>query len=415
MRRSAPLLLAAALVAASCGSSDGSADRDDDTVAVSTTSEQVDSTPGPDDTDPGDTQPDTGDTQPDTGPDDTSLPGPTVVDLPEQPDDVPFPDTEWPTGPLPEGVESADLDALTDTAFAEPGDPQHVRSLVVIHEGRLVYEAYHPSYGPDTVNPSFSVAKSVTSAAVGILAGEGLVDVDGPAPVAGWDDDRRDITVEQLLHMASGLEWAEVYEPGSAPFEMFAAADASDSAAGRPLVDEPGTRFNYSTGTTAILAQIITDAAWAAERGVPVDPATEPDPAAGVRLLEARLFDPLGITSAELQLDPEGTWLGGLGANMTSRDFARFGLLYMRDGVWDGERILPEGWVQYSFTPSPASAGYGAQWWLEPETGRYEARGLFGQVVALVPAEDLVVVVNSEAGGGSDDLVNGVIGAFTSA
>jgi CubicO group peptidase (beta-lactamase class C family) len=332
--------------------------------------------------------------------------------LPAQPDDVAFPTDEWPTGDLPAGVERAALDELARTAFDVPGGDAHVRSVVVIHQGRLVYEAYHPSYDADSVNASFSVAKSVASAAIGILAGDGAVDVDAPAPVAGWDDDRRTITVEHLLHMASGLEWAEVYVPGSAPFEMFAAADASDSVAARPLVSEPASVFNYSTGTSAILAQIVTDAAWAAERDAEIDPEAEPDAEAGVRFLEERLFGPLGITSVELQRDPEGTWLGGLGANMTSRDFARFGLLYMRNGVWDGERILPEGWVDYTFTPSPASAGYGAHWWLESD--RYEARGLFGQYVSLVPADDLIVVVNSQQGGGASGLLGGVIDAFGS-
>lgn len=402
MRRSVPLLVAALAIVAAC-SDDDATEGADTSVLTATTASAPASTSG---TDSSTTAP------AEFVPDDGGEPMPAFVDLPEQPDGVPFPARNWPTGNLPTGVSRARLDEFVDLAFAEPGDPAHVRSIVVIHRGRLVYEAYHPSYDAETVNASYSVAKSVASAAIGMLVGDGLVAVDEPAPVAGWDDERRNITVADLLHMASGLEWRETYEPGSPPFEMLASSDASESAAGRPLVTEPGTVFNYSTGTTAILAQIITDAAWAHERDAIVDPDAEPDPEAGVRFLDERLFQPLGIRSVQLMRDPEGTWLGGLGANMTSRDFARFGLLYMRDGVWDGERLLPKGWVQYSFTPSDANPEYGAQWWLEPDDDRAEARGLFGQMIALVPDEDLVVVVNSQPGGNSDDLVDNVIDEF---
>jgi CubicO group peptidase (beta-lactamase class C family) len=342
-----------------------------------------------------------------------------VAELPDQPEGVPFPTEEWPTAELPDGVDAAVIDAAAATAFRDgTDDPAHVKSLVIVQGGAIVHEAYHPAYDADTVNQSYSVAKSITSAGIGLAVGDGLVDLEGPAPVATWSDPadpRHEITVEDLLNMASGLEWLEVYTAGSAPSEMFAATDASDSVAARPLVAEPGTQFNYSTGTTAILAQIITDAAWAAERDAPVDPALEPDAQAGIDFMMERLFDPIGITSVELMTDPEGTWMGGLGADMTTRDFARFGLLFMRDGVWDGERILPEGWVQYSWTPSAADAGYGAQWWLDAEGGRFSARGLFGQNIVVVPELDLIVVANSAQGGPVEALIETVISEFADA
>jgi CubicO group peptidase (beta-lactamase class C family) len=342
-----------------------------------------------------------------------------VAELPEQPEGVPFPTDEWPTADLPAGVDRAVLDAAASTAFRDgTDDPAHVRSLIVVQGGSIVHEAYHPGYDADSVNESYSVAKSMASAGIGLLVGDGLVSLEGPAPVADWSDPadpRHEITVEDLLNMASGLEWLEVYTPDSPAGQMFAAPDASDSVAARPLVAEPGTQFNYSTGTSAILAQIITDAAWAAEEGAPVDPALEPDPQAGIDFMTERLFDPIGITTVELMTDPEGTWMGGLGADMTTRDFARFGLLFMRDGVWDGERILPEGWVQYSFTPSAADAGYGAQWWLDAADGRFSARGLFGQNVVLVPELDLIVVTNSSQGGPVEPLIESVIAEFRSA
>jgi CubicO group peptidase (beta-lactamase class C family) len=122
----------------------------------------------------------------------------------------------------------------------------------------------------------------------------------------------------------------------------------------------------------------------------------------------------LGITSIELQRDQAGRWVGGFGGNATTRDFARFGLLYLNDGVWDGERILPEGWVEYSHTPSPSNRQYGAQWWMFRD-GAFEARGLFGQVILVSPRNDLVLAVNTTNGGDADTLVNAVWAAFDGA
>lgn len=426
-----PALVAVALAASACSDGADSGDTTsasaapDTSVAVSTTSAASTTTAGPPATDVPATDPPATDAPTTDAPTTTAPPATLpadlaavtpVVELPPQPEGVPFPTQEWPEGDLPADVDAAALDAATQAAFkAGTDDPGHVKSIVIVQGGRIVYEAYHPLSDVDTVHSSFSVAKSVTSAGLGILIGEGLVPLTGPAPVAAWSDPadpRHEITVEDLLNMASGLQWLEVYGPGSEPLTMLSSPDASDYVASLPLVTDPGTAFNYSTGTTAVLAQILTDAAWAQAQGTEVDPAAEPDPAAGIDFMEDRLFDPIGITSDSLMRDPEGTWLGGVGADMTTRDFARFGLLFLRDGVWDGERILPENWVQYSWTPSAASAGYGAQWWLYPEDGTYMARGLFGQIVAVVPELDLVVAINSEQNGDSDGLVEAAIDAF---
>lgn len=417
------LLLAAT---AACSGSDDDADTTAPTAteAVSTTTAEPTATEPPA-TDPPATEPPATE-PPATEPPATEPPAPgpldgmaPVVEFPEQPDGVAFPTEEWPTGELPAGVDGAALQLLTDAALKTgTDDPAHVKSIVVVHGGRIVHEAYHPGSNPDTVHDSFSVAKSITSAGIGILVGEGIVPLDGPAPVATWSDPadpRHAISVANLLDMASGLQWLEVYGPDTEPLVMLSSPDASDYVASLPLQDPIGERFNYWTGTTAVLAQILTDAAWALEEDQPVDPAAEPDAEAGIRFLDERLFDPIGITSDQLMTDPEGTFLGGVGANMTTRDFARFGLLYLRGGEWDGEQIVPENWIQYSFTPSPSSDGYAAQWWLTPADGVYMARGLFGQIVAVVPELDLVVAINSVQGGDSDGLVEGVIDLFRAA
>ncbi len=329
----------------------------------------------------------------------TAVPGTTIP----SPSGGVYPGADWQVAELPATVERAAVDAAVDAAFGAADASARVRSIVAVQGGRIVYERYHPLDGPDTVMESYSVAKSVTSAVIGLLVGDGLLDVDGPAPVEAWsspDDPRGEITIEHLLHMASGLEWSERYDPGSAVFRMLGAEVASDFVASFPLVAEPGQQFQYSTGTTALLAGIITDTLGGVE-------ATD-------EYLQERLFGPLGITSVRLVRDRSGRWFGGFGAEMTSRDFARFGLLYLNDGVWEGRRILPEGWVEYSRTPSPANAQYGAQWWMLRDEA-FEARGLFGQYIVVSPFHDLVLVVNSTQGAASEPLVDAAYRAFTAA
>ncbi len=312
-----------------------------------------------------------------------------------------FPDDEWAIGELPAGTDRAVLDAAVEIAFGAPDSLARVRSIVVVHGGKIAYERYHPLDSVTTPMQSYSVAKSFTSAAIGLLVGDGLLDIDGPAPVDAWadpTDPRHEITTVDLLQMASGLEWTEAYGPGSDVAAMFAAPVASESVAAAPLEYEPGTTFEYSTGTTAILAGLIADTLGGAEQQLDY--------------IHDRLLEPIGITSTELDLDNAGRWFGGFGADSTSRDFARFGLLYLHDGIWDGTRLLPEGWVEFSRTPSSANPSYGAQWWLlRPDS--FEARGLFGQAVVVSPLNDLVIVVNATQGGGSDELLRAAYAELT--
>ncbi len=312
-----------------------------------------------------------------------------------------FPGEQWATAELSAGVDRAALDDAVDTAFGAPDNQARVRSIVAVQGGSIVYERYHPLDGPDTIMESYSVAKSFTSATIGLLVGDGLLTVEQRAPVEAWadpDDPRSAITIEHLLHMASGLKWTEEYGPGSQPREMLDADVASDYVAALPLEAAPGEQFEYSTGTTAVLAGIITDTLGGVD-------ATD-------AYLQERLLGPLGITSTRLLRDRSGRWLGGIGADSTSRDFARFGLLFLNDGVWDGTRILPDGWVDYSHTPSPTNAAYGAQWWmLRPDA--FEARGLFGQIVMVSQVHDLVIVITTAPGGDADSLLEAAYAAFT--
>lgn len=309
--------------------------------------------------------------------------------LPPQPEGVPFPTDEWPTGSLADDADLAAIDALIDDAFDRPPG-EGSRSFLIVIGGRVVYERYRDPDTAGTIMDSWSVGKSFTSALVGIAAGDGLIDVTGRAQRPEWDDPadpRHQITVADLLHMSSGLEWTE----GPSYQGFFSAPSGATYAATQPLALEPNTKFNYSTGTTAILASLVAQEVGGAE--------------ALEQYLRERLLDPIGATSTQLMKDPDGMWYGGLGANTTARDFARFGLLFLRDGVWDGERILPEGWVDYSRTPSDTSPVYGAQWWLAPDASFFEAQGLFGQIIRVVPGLDAVIVTTTFRGGDSSSLV----------
>jgi CubicO group peptidase (beta-lactamase class C family) len=313
---------------------------------------------------------------------------------------VPYPAAAWPVGELPASVDRAAIDAAVDTAFGAADASSRVRSIVVVNGGRIVYERYHPLDGPDTVFPSFSVAKSFTSALIGLLVSDGLLALDEPPNVPEWPrgDPRRAITLRELLQMSSGLEWDEVYEAGEDPLEMLGAPDAAAYVAAKPLETEPGTVFEYSTGTTALLAGIASDTLGGCRQEIDY--------------LHERLLDPLGITTEELLLDPGGCWYGGLGADMTTRDFARFGLLFVRGGRWDGEQILPTSWVDESRAPAATNPGYGLQWWLTDGGELFRAEGLFGQRIIVVPELDLVVATNTTPGGEPGPMVDTVLAAF---
>ena len=270
--------------------------------------------------------------------------------------------------------------------------PSITLAEVVVHGGEVVHETYGPDTGPDTTLISWSTGKSVTHALVGIAVREGLLDLDAPAPVPEWaGDDRQAITLRQLLHMTSGLRFVEDYVDDSISHcidMLFGAgqADVAAYAAALPLDHPPDSVFNYSSGTTNIVSRIVGQAVGGGE-------------AAMRAFMEAELFGPLGMTSADPRFDAAGTFIGSSFLYCTARDFARFGQLYLADGVWEGRRILPEGWVDFARTPAPAPVdeefGYGAHWWLWDRhgfPGTFAAHGYEGQYIIVRPDRDLVVV-----------------------
>jgi len=325
-----------------------------------------------------------------------------LVALPPQPEGVPWPTAEWPEGPVPESVE---LKALLDAAFDDSGPVATTYAVVVIHRGRLVAERYggqleHFDRPPDPVTVetrllSWSMAKSMLHATVGILVGDGRLDLDAPADVPEWSagagngsDARRAITLRQLLAMRDGLAFVEDYvdDRVSDVINMLfgdGRSDVARFAADRELAAAPGVRFNYSSGTSNIISGVV---ARVVGHGEPYE-----------AFLRDRLFGPIGMQSAVPEFDDAGTWVGSSYVRTTARDFARFGLLYLRDGMWAGGRILPAGWVDYGRTmvsDDPEDGPYGAHWWgVAGDTlGTFRASGYEGQSITICPTLDLLVV-----------------------
>lgn len=323
----------------------------------------------------------------------------SLYPLPEHPGGAPWPTEAWPTGQPGSQVDLDRLDALLDYAFADtpPDDLAETHALLVIQHGKKVLERYWNGHGPDETYKSWSMAKSITHALIGILVREGMIDIHGPADVPEWrgaGDPRGAITLDQLLRMSSGLRFVEEYVEGnpSDVREMLYFSGRPDTAAfaaSFPLEHEPGSFWSYSSGTTNIVAGI-------AKR------ALDTDQEGFEAFMRAELFEPIGMgggmTTPNPWFDDAGTFIGSSFCFASARDFARFGTLYLRDGVWDGRRILPEGWVDYARTPTPqpddhVGLRYGAHWWLGiAGPNSFSANGYQGQFTVLEPELDLVLV-----------------------
>lgn len=311
--------------------------------------------------------------------------------LPAQPRGVAWPVPDWPRRKPTSEVDHSRLSAALDSAFASGPDGATglTHALVAIWGGSLAVERYGAEGGPDVRLPSWSMAKSMLHALVGIAVRDGLVDVAKPAGVPAWGaagDPRGAITLDQLLRMSSGLAFREEYVDAgkSDVIEMLFGAgkdDVAGFAESFPLEHAPDSVFSYSSGTSNIVAAILRRRLGGGD--------------ALRAYLRGELFDRLGMRSADPRFDLAGTWIGSSFAFATAQDFARFGLLYLRDGVWNGQRVLPEGWVDYARTPTRTSpeAEYGAHWWLAQDgSGIWNASGYRGQYIVVDPSRDLVVV-----------------------
>ncbi len=346
--------------------------------------------------------------------------------LPPQPPGVAWPAAAWPEGELPAEVDDDAVSAALDTLFTSVGrgGVPDTRAVLVVRGGEIVAERYAEDFGPETRFHSWSMGKSVVQCLVGILVREGRLEVDAPAPVPAWDgpdDPRARLTLRHLLHMTTGLDNAD----GGADPAAFVgrllfgplARDMAGAAADVPLLHDPGTHWAYSTGTSAILGGIVSRL-------------TGPDRGSTRRWMERELLEPLGIRSLVAEFDEHQQLVGGSHVWATARDWARLGLLYLRDGVWDGRPILPGGWVDFTRARAPAenNGTYGAHFWLNrkpredqfqplpgaPESA-FQMSGNGGQYVALVPDRDLVVVRLGEMSGTDWSTLGRQMGALVAA
>lgn len=298
------------------------------------------------------------------------------------------------------GLETGTFDPavmqVVDAGFEEPDPalPRRTRAVVVVRGGRVVAERYSPGVSAETPLIGWSVSKSVLHALIGIAIAQGRLELDAPAPIPEWrDDERAAITIEQLLRMSSGLRFRELYEPfrSDALPMLFGAPDAAGYAASKELEAEPGTVWHYSSGTSNILAAALRNALG--------------DDARYHAFPRVELFDRIGMSTALIETDAEGTFVASSYMFASARDWARFGLLYLRDGVWEGERILPEGWVAHARSPASAdtTGRFGAHWWLgiadeycpsktPLPADAFHAIGHEAQFVTIVPSAEVVIV-----------------------
>jgi len=341
-----------------------------------------------------------------------------LLEVSENP--TPDPTLPWPRGLAP-ATENDRLAPVLAAAFAEP-DPHYARNtkaIVVIHKGQLVAEKYATGINTETPLPGWSMTKSVINLLIGVLVREGRLSVMQTAPVSAWHEDvgdpRGEITIDQLLRMSSGLEFDEEYSIYGDVTRMLVEPDAAGFAASKPLKADPGALWSYSSGTSNILAGIIRQTVGGYLQEY-------------YDFTQQGLFLPLGIHTATMETDNNGTFIGSSYMYASARDWARLGQLCLQDGVWQGRRLLPEGWIGYSTTPTPNNPlhNYGAHFWLnaDPEDSRqqrtwptlpadaYSMNGFQGQRVIVVPSQDLVVVRLGFSGGpdrGIEPLVTGLI------
>ena len=337
----------------------------------------------------------------------------------------------WPEGsggavdPASLGIDPAALKKALDGAFAEPGpaEPKKTRAVIVIYNGRMVAERYAPGFDKDMPLLGWSMSKSVTNALVGIQVKNRLQDINAPAPVAEWQkpgDPRREITLDQLLRMCDGLKFEEIYGPLRDVTDMlYGSYDYAAYTAAKPLGVKPDTQWNYSSGTANIIARIVRQAA---EKKHPQY----------YSFIRSELFDKIGMYSAVMEPDASGTFVGSSYTFATPRDWARFGLLYLQDGIWQGKRILPEGWVEYTTKPTPQAprGEYGALFWLnagspsDPKDRRwpsaprdgFTASGFQEQKVIIIPSKKLVLVrfgaTTDRKAWNSDEFIANVLAAL---
>lgn len=279
---------------------------------------------------------------------------------------------------------------LANLAADAPQRAPGLLSVLVLRGGDLVLERYYGGAGPDIRREVYSVTKSFSATLIGIAIDRGnisgmderVLDFFPNRPVSNPGPEKAAITLEDLLTMTSGLDWTE---DDASIQTLYTSPDWVQHVLDLPIAEPPGIRFNYCTGCSHLLTAII-------------------EQATGMSALDfARqgLFEPLGLEAAEWQTDAQGIPIGGWGLQLTPREMARLGYLYLRGGRWKDQQVVSTQWIQAATSAQVAAEpgyDYGYQWWVRPSIEGYAAIGRGGQMVAVIPGKDLVVVFTSTSG-----------------
>ena len=311
----------------------------------------------------------------------------------------------WPDGdlveekPFPSSINRLAIEAAADWAFDRP-PPQITLSLLVMHRGDILLERYAPGVDMTTRTRTWSTAKSIASTLIGMLVGRGELKLDDPLPFSDWgsslndpgtagNDPRRAITLRNVMHMSSGLYPVDnsASKVGS-HVSYFGGASSVRGALDRGLVREPGTVWDYENYDTLLAVYALKTAIG--------------DPQTYLEFPRRELFDKIGMRNTVPGVDRFGNLILSSHVYTNARDLARLGLLYLNEGVWNGERILPEDWIRFVRTPAPSTSDsgrfYGGQWWLVPDErtdipqDAYTTSGNRGQYTIVIPSYDLVIV-----------------------
>ena len=325
-----------------------------------------------------------------------------ILDVPPPPGDpatMPWPDGDLiEEKPLPSNVSASALAAASDWAFERESPEQVTLSLIVVHKGQIIHERYAPGVDVTTKTRTWSTAKSIAVTLFGMLADQGKMHLDQPLGFE-WlpqsrspeTDPRNGITLRNVLNMSSGLYLVDSrgmeYATGSG-LSYWAGASSVNGARNRGLTREPGTFWDYENYDTILAVYAMKLALGDAQTYLEYP--------------RKALLDRIGMRNTLLSVDRFGDFILSSQVYTTARDLARFGVLYQQNGMWNGERLLSEEWIEFVRTPAPSTAEvgnfYGGQWWLVPDNrtdvprDAYSTAGNRGQYVIVIPSHDLVIV-----------------------
>ncbi len=306
-------------------------------------------------------------------------------------------------------VDYAKLNAAVAKAFDANGKKEkRTRSVLVIYKDKIIAEKYDTGFNKESKILGWSMTKSITATLFGILQKQGKIEVLKPAPIPEWaNDERSKITINDLLHMNSGLEWEEDYTKiCDATKMLFQAEDMSQEQLKKPAQFKPNSHWNYSSGTTNLLSGILRRQFKTHQEYLD--------------FWYSALIDKIGMSSMLVETDMAGNYVGSSYGWATTRDWSKFGLLYLHKGNWNGDQLFDENWAKYVATPTDGSKGdYGAHFWLNAgghysnaPRDMYSANGFQGQKVFIIPSQDLVIVrmgLTEDAKFDFDGLLSGVL------